>query len=70
MEENIHEPVIDKCKENGGCTRIKDGVCAAYLYPDKKWKNGNCNLADNIETEKEKKKKINPIKYSKGRGRR
>ncbi len=47
--------IIDKCK---GCDRINGQFCSAYLFPDKKWRLGDCNLAshiiERIDTSKEK----------------
>ena len=49
-----HEAVIDKCLDQNGkaCGRIVKGenVCAAYLYPDKLWRRGNCPTTTHITT--------------------
>ena len=48
-------PIINKCE---GCGRVDGNFCKAYLYPDKKWRLGNCNFATHMKTETEKKGKI------------
>lgn len=60
--------VIDKCE---GCARItKNGYCEVYVNPEEKWRNGNCPMATHlVEREKSKKKKVNPIKQSKRKGK-
>ena len=45
--------LIDKCQ---GCSHTDGKYCKAYAFPDKKWKNGDCNFASHIFTEEEKKK--------------
>lgn len=59
--------IIEKCS---GCNRIQEysnrWYCTASPEPSLKWKNGNCNLATNVEAVSgAKKAKINPLKASK-----
>lgn len=81
--EIVKLPVVDACllqrktvkvkdkevaMEQGPCTRIEDGFCAAYIDPNSRWRLGNCGLATHlIQEEDEKKFKLNPIKASKRR---
>lgn len=47
------EKVIDKCLENGGCIKIENGYCKAYVRPSVKWLGESpCPLASNIIKEK------------------
>jgi hypothetical protein len=44
------EKVIDKCLENGGCVKIENGYCKAYIRPSVKWLGTSpCPLASNVE---------------------
>lgn len=39
--------IVEQCI---GCDYVEDvKYCAVYFFPEKKWKNGNCNLASHIE---------------------
>ena len=65
--EFVHEAIVDECM---GCSRVVGGenVCAAYLYPATRWKNGKCALGTHIETEAEKpvgKKRVGQQKQKK-----
>lgn len=80
------KPVVDQCKVfnftvknskgvpvdqvSGPCTRIDGELCAAYAYPDTRWRLGNCPLATHIIGEAEQQKKVNPIKASKKAARK
>jgi len=46
-------PIIDECK---GCERIVAEInrCSSYLYPESKWRLGNCPLATHIVFEEKK----------------
>jgi len=67
----MRTPVIEKCD---GCDKIEDvkgkRLCKTYIFPDKKWKLGNCPVATHISTiiqeEQQGKKRIGQQK----RGRR
>lgn len=40
------------------CERINGQNCLAYAFPDKKWKNGSCNLATHLYHENKKGDKV------------
>ena len=46
-------PVIDKCL-NGeygkSCEKIENGYCTVYLFPEAKWRSGNCPMATHLGT--------------------
>ena len=78
--EVIREPIVEKCKvnkrevivnkkpvimEKGPCNRVDDNICAAYIKPSAKWKNGDCPLASHIIQVEDEQKFINPLKASK-----
>ena len=53
-----------------GCERIAtfDGIsyCSAYMFPEKKWSAGHCNLATHVKIARnEQTVKVNPLKASK-----
>lgn len=75
----VREPIIEACE---GCNKVYDKmpkgncvihesfiryVCIAYVSPSAMQRNGGCALQSNREMTIEEKKKINPIKWSKGR---
>lgn len=63
------QPVVEQCK---GCGRINDnGFCKAYINPKAIWEHKEkCPLATHlIERIENDKKKVNPIKKSKRKGR-
>lgn len=42
-------PVVDQCLENGGCNRIDNGYCKAYINPAAKWRQSKiCPLSTNF----------------------
>lgn len=65
--------IVESCN---GCSRVVSyetgWYCGKCPEPEKKWKNGNCNLATHIadESAKAKNAKVNPIKASKRGGGR
>lgn len=49
-------PVIEACK---GCNRIDGELCSTYLFPDKRWRLGDCGLATHVvEIAGEQKEKV------------
>ena len=63
MELNQAErkPIVQKCI---GCSKVtlydvegnKIKGCRVYLFPQSKWRSGNCPLADHLEKKEEKEK--------------
>lgn len=45
------QPVIEKCRENKGCEKIENGYCSVYIFPEAKWRSGNCPAATHLEIE-------------------
>jgi len=46
------QPVIDKClgeEEGESCGRIENGYCKVYIFPEIKWKLGNCPMATHLK---------------------
>ena len=54
LDPNDREPVVEQCE---GCRRVETvtikgvekEVCKLYLYPESKWRDGNCAGVDNKE---------------------
>ena len=45
-------PVIDKCmqgEDGQSCKRIENGYCKVYIFPEAKWRVGNCPMATHLE---------------------
>ena len=42
------QPVVEKC---GDCEKIENGYCSVYIFPETKWRAGNCPVATHIEAE-------------------
>lgn len=40
--------VVEKCE---GCGKIENGYCSVYIFPETKWRAGNCPAATHIEPE-------------------
>jgi len=70
LYKNLCSEVIEKCK---GCKNINknNNKCKIYANPFKKWVNGTCPMATHLieRIEDDKKKKVNPIKQSKRKGK-
>ena len=47
--------IIEQCE---GCSRIHEygKHCTVYLYPESKWRSGNCPMATHLSNGKEEKK--------------
>lgn len=79
MKENLKEQMKvqrkDLVSECANCNKVEYGTnkCKAYIDPSKWWRNGrHCPLYPNWKSPEEKeaeKKKVNPLKASKRRGR-
>lgn len=59
--------IITKMTENDGCAKAdyEKNTCTVYFDPSAKWRLCCCPMATNILTLEEKKKMLNPLKYSK-----
>lgn len=61
-----------KMTENDGCAKAdyEKNTCTVYFDPSAKWhRSSGCPMATNILTLEEKKKMLNPLKYSKRKSR-
>jgi len=50
----VCQPVIDKClegEEGRSCERIENGYCKVYIFPEAKWRVGNCPMATHLKRE-------------------
>jgi hypothetical protein len=43
------QPVIDRCLEGESCERIENGYCKVYIFPEAKWRSGNCPMATHLK---------------------
>ena len=68
------KPVTEPVDSIEFCSRLimtdePECYCKSYINPDAKWRNGNCNLADQflktVETKDEIKKRVGQQKQSK-----
>lgn len=45
------QPVVEQCLQKGGCNRVDNGYCKAYINPESKWRQSKvCPLATHFVT--------------------
>lgn len=66
-------PVIDKCLNGEGgasCERIENGYCKVYIFPEVKWRGGNCPMATHLKKKELNIKEQNKIRVGQQKQRR
>ncbi len=46
FQDQEHDRIVPKCE---GCGNVLDSRCKAYMFPEAKWRTGNCPMATHIE---------------------
>lgn len=62
------EKISDKCE---GCKKVDGEYCSVYLFPQAKWRIGNCPMAVHLKREEDEKEKqrVGQQKHKKARNR-
>jgi len=60
------EKISDRCD---GCDKVAGVYCSVYLFPNSKWRAGNCPVATHLERNKEEKnrQRVGQQKYRRKR---
>lgn len=61
------QPVIDKCE---GCEKIENGYCQVYIFPEAKWRVGDCPMATHLKKKELSKKEQMKIRVGQQKQRR